>query len=369
MTQKKILNYAGPSITLDDAKAVYDAVLNGFYENYRFHATTLESELSKLIGVDYVIATNSCTASLHLALASLNIGPGDEVITTDSSCVASALPISYVGARGVFVDIDPNTWCISPKSFRDAITPLTKAVIVVHWNGHPAALSEILHIANQHGIHVIEDAAAALGSFYQGKHVGSFGTIGCFSFQGAKIAIGGQGGAFVTNDQSIYQLAKTLSSYGRTDSHCPYWSDYVGWNYLMPNLPAALISSQLKRLDKLISFKRQLACWYSEYLDSSPSVRFIHEGALSRSSYCYPSIEIMKTSSRSRNDIVRELNALGIDARNAQPRISKMPMFECLNQNPCSQNVEDYGIILPGAFNLTQQDIKAISTAVLELAS
>lgn len=369
MVQKYFFNYAGPSITAEDAEAVYDAVINGYYENYKLHATVLEQELAQLIGVSYVLATNSCTASLHLALASLNIGPGDEVITTDSSCVASALPISYVGARGVFVDVDPHTWCISPESFKNAITPRTKAVIVVHWNGHPASIAEILSLANEHGIHVIEDAAPALGATYSGKPVGSFGTVGCFSFQGAKVAIGGQGGALVTNNKEVYDKARMLASYGRTDSKCPYWSDYIGWNYTMPNLSAALISSQLKRLDRLVMHKRQIASLYDAYFSSSSSVRFIREGVGTLSTYCYPAIELTRGSALSRDSTVRELQKRGIDARNAQPRISRMPMFESLNENPCCEVIEKNGIILPSAFNLCPDDIEEISSAVLSLTS
>ena len=361
--QKKI-NYAGPSITTEDADIVRDAVLNGFYENYKVHSQLLENSLSEKLDVKYVIATNSCTAALHLAVASLNIGAGDEVITTDSSCVASAMPILYQGATPVFVDIDPLTWCISPEAIENAITPKTKAILVVHWNGHPAAMYQIMEIARKHNLLVIEDAAAALGAEFQGVKVGTIGNVGCFSFQGAKVAIGGQGGAFVTNDKEAYKLAKSLGSYGRTDSKMQYWSDYVGWNYSMPNLPAALAYSQLNRLKDLIEFKRNVFDIYKQGLKDTPGISLIEELTGTRSTCCYPPLMIEDSFPIPRTELLLELGKQNIDARNAQPRMSQMPMFESRHHNPESLKVETNGIILPSAFNLTDDDIKFVCETI-----
>lgn len=360
----KKINYAGPSITSEDADAVRDAVLNGFYENYKVHSQLLENTLAEKLGVKYVIATNSCTAALHLAVASLKLGPGDEVITTDSSCVASAMPILYEGATPVFVDVDPTTWCMSPKAIENAITPKTKAILVVHWNGHPAAMDQIMGIAKKYNLLVIEDAAAALGAEFQGKKVGSIGNVGCFSFQGAKVAIGGQGGAYVTNDIEAYKVAKSLGSYGRTDSRMQYWSDYVGWNYAMPNLPAALAHSQLKRLEDLIDFKRNLFDRYREGLKGISGLTLVEEIPGTRSTCCYPPLMLEDTFPLTRKQLLLELEKKNIDARNAQPRMSQMPMFESRHENPISLRVETNGIILPSAFNLTNQDIDFVCDAI-----
>ena len=188
----KKINYAGPDITEDDADFVRDAVLNGFYENYRKHSIQLEEALANYLKVKYVLATNSATAALHLSLACLYLKPGDEVITTDSSCVASAMPIAYLGLKGVFVDIKESDWNLDPKEVEKKITSRTKAIIAVHWNGHPCDLESLKDLIQDKDIALIEDAAPSLGAEYHGKKVGSIGDIGCFSFQGAKVAIGGQ---------------------------------------------------------------------------------------------------------------------------------------------------------------------------------
>lgn len=364
----KKINYAGPSITAEDVDAVKDAVLNGFYENYKVHSQLLENSLAEKLGVKYVIATNSCTAALHLAVASLRLGPGDEIITTDSSCVASAMPILYEGATPVFVDVDPMTWCISPKAIEKAITPKTKAILVVHWNGHPAAMDQIMEIAKNKNLLVIEDAAAALGAEFQGKKVGSIGNIGCFSFQGAKVAIGGQGGAYVTNDIEAYNLAKSLGSYGRTDSKMQYWSDYIGWNYSMPSLPASLAYSQLKRLEDLIEFKRNLFKQYKKGLNNVAGLRLIEESPITRSTCCYPPLMLDDSFPISRNQLISELGKRNIDARNAQPRMSQMPMFESRHNTPMSLKIENNGIILPSAFNLTSEDIDFVCDTIKSFA-
>lgn len=365
--QNKI-NYAGPSITIEDADAVRDAALNGFYENYRVHAMALESDLAKLLDVKYVIATNSCTAALHLAVASLGLGEGDEVITTDSSCVASAMPIAYENATPVFVDVDPNTWCLSPQAIRNAITPRTKAILAVHWNGHPADMNEIMKIADEHNLLVIEDAAAALGAKIGNRRVGSIGNVGCYSFQGAKVAIGGQGGAYVTNDAKAYERAKQLASYGRTDSKMAYWSDYIGWNYSMPNLPAALAASQLKRLDQLIEFKRALFSQYKKRLNGVKNLRLIEELSGTWSTCCYPPLLLDDGYQVSRAELLARLKEKNIDARNAQPRMSQMPMFESRFVNTMAEKIETNGVILPSAFNLSSDDINRVCDEIIRFA-
>jgi perosamine synthetase len=272
--------------------------------------------------------------------------------------VASALPINYVGAKAVFVDVERDTWCMSPKAIRKAITERTKAIVVVHWNGIPANMQEITRIADEYNLYIIEDAAPSLGAEYNGKKIGTIGDIGCFSFQGAKVAIGGQGGALVTNNKKLYEKAKILASYGRTDSQATYWSDYVGWNYLMPNLPAALALSQVSRLDELVEKKRDIFKLYNHNLkDLRKKVILAHESEGSRATYCYPALLLKESVDISRNEFIRLLNNKNIDCRVAQPRISKMPMFIEGSSNNNSQTIEDRGVILPGAFNLTKKDV------------
>lgn len=360
------INYAGPWITAHEVEAVKEAVQNGFYQNYRVHAKQLEERLCQFLGVKHALATNSGTAAIHLAVAAAGIKPRDEVITTDSSCVASAIPIVYVGATAVCVDVDPDTWCLSPEAVRKAITPRTKAILVVHWNGHPAAMDELMVIAREHDLKVIEDAAPALGAEYKGRKVGTIGAAGCFSFQGAKVAIGGQGGALVTDDPKLFEMAGILASYGRTDSARQYWSDYVGFNYTMPNLPAALAHAQLGRIDELVAKKREIWRWYCAGLADFDRVKLIHEAPGTQSTYCYPPMLIGDSVQRTREEILAELRKDNIDARPAQPRVSLMPMFQNRFPNPESAKVEARGVLLPGAFNVTREDIAFVCQRLRE---
>jgi perosamine synthetase len=365
----KKINYAGPDILDEDADYVRNAVLNGFYENYKKNTTELENALSKYLNVKHVLATNSATAALHLSLACLDLDHGDEVITTDSSCVASAMPIAYLGLKGIFVDVKKEDWNLDPQKIKQAITSKTRAIVAVHWNGHPCDIDAIKEVIKGKNIHLIEDAAPALGAEYKKQKVGSLGDIGCFSFQGAKVAIGGQGGAIVTNNSKFFEKIKILASYGRTDSKMQYWSDYIGWNYTMPNLPAALATSQLKRINKLLEKKKKIFSWYEKYFAGSKLVRLIKPSNNSKSTYCYPCIELSANLNISRSLIIDKLAKLNIDARPAQPRISKMPMFATKIENENSEFIETNGLILPGAFNLDENDIKFVCKNILELVS
>ena len=232
-----------------------------------------------------------------------------------------------------------------------------------------AAMDEIMAIAREHKLLVIEDAAPALGAEFRGVKVGTIGDVGCYSFQGAKVAIGGQGGALVTNNVAVYEIAKCLASYGRTDSRMPYWSDYVGWNYTMPNLPAALAHSQILRLDGLIEFKRTLFGWYRDGLAGVAGVQVIEEAEGTKSTCCYPPLLVHESVRRSREEILSALRDDNIDARTAQPRISRMPMFTQRFPNSESAKVETHGIILPSAFNLTQGEIEFVCRRIRELVA
>lgn len=362
----KKINYAGPSITSDDINAVKDAVEHGFYENYKKNTTDLENKLCELLDIKYALATNSCTAALHLALASLDLEEGDEIITSDSSCVATALPINYVGAKAVFVDIDPITWNLCPDSIARAITKNTKAILVVHWNGIPADMDKIMKIASDNNLRVVEDAAPGLGADYKNKKIGTIGDLGCFSFQGAKVAIGGQGGALVTDNFSLIEKAKCFAAYGRTDSKMTYWSDYVGWNYTMPNLPAALAHSQIQRLEDLVEKKRNIYQWYSTNLKDIAHISLIKELNQTKATYCYPGLMLDKELNISKDEFLSNLNEKGIDIRTAQPRMSKMPMFNSDVENYNARAVEERGVILPSAFNLQKSDIDFVCEEIIK---
>ncbi|NLW77105.1 MAG: DegT/DnrJ/EryC1/StrS aminotransferase family protein, partial [Methanomicrobiales archaeon] len=210
----KSIPVAGPSITQKEIGYVTDAVTNAWYEKANMYHEKFEQAFQNYIGSEYSIALPSCTSALHLSLLAIGIGPGDEVIVPDCTWIATAAPIFYVGATPVFADIDKNTWCLSEESLQECITPNTKAVIPVDLYGGMPDYRVISEIGHDHDIMIIEDAAEAIGSEYNGKKAGSFGLTGCFSFHGSKTLTTGEGGMLVTEDKAVYDRAQFLRDHG-----------------------------------------------------------------------------------------------------------------------------------------------------------
>jgi dTDP-4-amino-4,6-dideoxygalactose transaminase len=226
-----------------------------------------EAKFAAYCGVDHCVSLNSGTSALHLALRCLNVGPGDEVITPAMTFIATAWAISYVGARPVFVDIDPARRTMCPSKLEAAITPRTKAIIPVHLYGMPADMDSINAIADQYGIPVIEDAAQAHGARYRGRRVGQFGRVACFSFYPSKnLGAYGEGGALVTNDLAIARRACSLRDHAQNER---YFHDEIGYNYRMDSIQAAVLAIKLKRLDAWNAARVDRAARYTELLAGS----------------------------------------------------------------------------------------------------
>jgi perosamine synthetase len=363
----KKISFAGPWITEKEIEYVIDATKNGFYETYDLYAKKLEKTVAEYLGVKYAIATHCCTHALHLAAVSMGLNSDDEVIVTDFSWVATSYAIAYTGAKCVFVDVDPDTWCIDPKAIENAITPKTKAIMLVHAFGHPAQMDEIMRIAEKYNLMVIEDAAPALGSEFNGRKVGTFGDIGCFSFQGAKLTVSGEGGIFVTDNEDLYNKAKLLSSMGRTDSKAIFWSDAIGYQYTIANLTAALALAQVERIDELLAKKRQIFNWYNDRLKDISGIKIIKEKEGCKSNYCYPSILLDETISTERDFILSELKKENIHCRPGFPRMSEFPVFEQRFPNPNAKLIEERGISLASAANLEEADIDRVCKKLISL--
>lgn len=363
----KKISFAGPSITEKEVSYVTDAVRNGWYENFDGYITRLEKAFADYIGVRYAVATHCCTHALHLAAAALGLGEEDEVIVTDFSWVATAYTVAYTGAKCVFCDVEPDTWTIDPDCIRKAITPKTKAIMLVHSFGQPAMMDEIMAIAKEYGLFVIEDAAPAVGSEYKGKKVGSFGDFSCFSFQGAKMTVSGEGGVLLTDNEELYKRARLLANMGRTDSRAVFWCDGIGFEYTISNVSAALALAQLERVNELMAKKRQLFSWYDERLRDVEEIRIVREREGCLSNYCYPSILLKNRTLEERDAVLKGLREKNIHARPAFPRMSRFPVFEQRFENPVCAEVEQKGVSLPSAANLTKEDVDFVCDSLLGL--
>ncbi len=227
-----------------------------------------EKDFARFCGAQHAVGFNSGTSALHIALRILDIGPGDEVITTPQTFVATSWAISYVGARPVYVDIDDQTCCIDPKRVEQAITPRTKALMPVHLYGHPCDMDPLLAICKKHNIPLIEDAAQAHGAKYHGKIAGTFGLMAGFSFYpGKNLGACGEGGALVMNDPAQAARARSLREHGST---VRYYHDEVGYNYRMEGIQGGVLGIKLKHLDAWTQGRRRVAHRYHELLADTP---------------------------------------------------------------------------------------------------
>jgi dTDP-4-amino-4,6-dideoxygalactose transaminase len=227
-----------------------------------------EKDFAKFIGAEHCVGFNSGTSALHVAMLLLGVGPGDEVITTPFTFVATSWAISYVGAKPVYVDIDDATMDLDPKLVERAITPRTRAVMPVHLYGQPFDLDPILAICKKHKLPLVEDAAQAHGAKYKGKITGTFGEMSCFSFYpGKNLGACGEGGALVTNNPGFDQRARALREHG---SSVRYYHDEIGYNYRMEGIQGAVLGVKLKHLPKWTAERRRVAHRYHELLADTP---------------------------------------------------------------------------------------------------
>jgi dTDP-4-amino-4,6-dideoxygalactose transaminase len=227
-----------------------------------------EKDFARYIGMEHCIAFNSGTSALHVAMLLLNVGRGDEVITTPYTFVATSWAISYVGAKPVYVDIDEATFNLNPELVERAITPRTRAILPVHLYGHPAELDPLLAIAGRHNLPLVEDAAQAHGARYKGRLAGTFGVMSCFSFYpGKNLGAYGEGGGLLTNDAALAARARSLREHGSTER---YHHDEVGFNYRMEGIQGAVLGVKLKHLDHWTSERRRVARRYHELLADTP---------------------------------------------------------------------------------------------------
>lgn len=241
-----------------------------------------EKDFAAWCGAEHCVGLNSGTSALHLAMLLLGIGERDEVITTPFTFVATSWAISYVGARPVYVDIEPDTFNIDPAKIERAITNKTRAILPVHLYGHPFDVDAIHDIARKHGLPVIEDAAQAHGALYKGKKVGVFGEISCFSFYpGKNLGAYGEGGALVTNNADFAARARALRDHGSTQR---YYHDEIGFNYRMEGIQGAVLGVKLKFLDAWTEARRRVAHRYHESLSGSV-VKLPREASYAASAY------------------------------------------------------------------------------------
>lgn len=361
----KMIPVASPDISKYEWNLVRKCLATGWISSIGKFVEIFEEEFSNFCGVKYGIATSSGTASLHLALATIGIKRGDEVIVPSLTFVATANAVSFTGARPVFADIKPENWNIDPEDVVKKITKRTKAIIAVHLYGHPAEMDTLKTIAEKNGLYLIEDAAQGHGAEYKGRKVGSFGDIACFSFYGNKIITTGEGGMLITNNKKFAIRARFLKDQAMS-SKKKYWHSEIGFNYRMTNLQAAVGVGQLKRIDRIIEKKRKVAFMYNEYLGGIPAITIPPELPEVKSVYWMYSI-LINPKAIGRGRMMKLLAKRGIDTRPFFYPLNRLPMYCNSCRCPVAEDISRRGINLPSSSSLSGKEIYFISNTIKKI--
>lgn len=365
---------AGPSISDREVELVADAARNAWYKNHAEFNNRFEHMLADYVGVTHAVSTPHCTAALHLALAALGVGPGDEVIAPDVTWIASVAPIVYVGAEPVLVDIDPVTWCLDPDAVESAIGPRTKAIIGVDLYGSTCDWGRLQDIANRHGLALVEDAAEALGSVHHGRRAGAFGRVSAFSFHGSKTVVTGEGGMLATNDKELFDRVLFLRDHGRNPGDRFFLNTEIAFKYRMSAVQAALGVAQMERIDELIARKRAIFGWYHARLSGLSGLTLNAEPADTQNSYWMVTIVLDPSLGLDKFAMMAELDKRNIDSRPFFSPLSSLPAFadrpsatRFVTPQDVGKVVAAYGVNLPSGYNMTEDKVDIISAAVREI--
>lgn len=365
---KSRILYTKPSITDLEVRYATDAAANGWGDKCYEYITRFEELFKQHLCVQFAIATSSCTGALHMGMAALGIGPGDEVIMADTNWIATASPIVNLGAKPVFVDILSDSWCIDPVKAEEAITPRTKAIVAVHIYGNLCDMKRLLAIGEKYGIPIIEDAAEAIGSIYHGCRAGGMGKFGTFSFHGTKTLTTGEGGMFVTNDANLFERVLTLSNHGRARNQTKqFWPDFVGFKYKMSNLQAAIGCAQMVRIDELIQRKREIFAVYRQSLETLPGLRMNPEPIGTVNGAWMPTVVFSPNTGITREKLQTAFASEKIDARVFFWPLSSLPSFEPVEANLNAFDLPARAINLPSYHDLSLVEQERVINTVKDL--
>ena len=358
---KSKIHYTKPSITELEVAYATDAARNGWGEKCYEYINKFEDKFKEFTGAKFAIATSSCTGAIHMGLSALGVTYGDEVILADTNWIASAAPITYLGAKPVFVDILADTWCLDPEKVEAAITPNTKAIIAVHIYGNLCEMDKLLAIGEKYGITIIEDAAEAIGSKWHSKHAGTLGKFGSFSFHGTKTLTTGEGGMFITNDKDLYDKVLTLSNHGRSKGQTKqFWPDEIGFKYKMSNIQAAIGLGQIERIDDLVSRKREVFEYYKAQLANLPGISMNPEKENTINGYWMPTVVFDKKLGVTREILQSKFLEENIDARVFFYPLSSLTMFDNKPKNTNAWDIPNRAINLPSYHELNYPDLKRV---------
>jgi perosamine synthetase len=360
---------ASPDIREEDIEVVNQVLRSGMLVQGSYVAK-LESSFADYHSVKHAVAVSNGTATMHLALKVLGVGPGDEVIVPAFSYVATANVVELVGASCVFVDIDPNTFNIDVTKIEEKITPRTRAIIPVHEFGLSCDIEAVCRIAKTHGIHVIEDAACALGARQNKKPVGSFGILGSFSLHPRKSITSGEGGVLLTNDDYLATRLRQLRNHGIEMENGQMNFVEAGFNYRMTDFQAALAWSQFKRLENILNYKNELADIYFSWINNPKlALPFKPEGR----NHTWQTFHLLLDETLDQRSVIEKLKTesigtnYGAQCIPAQTYYSRKYGLDAKNLFPIAYRSYRSGLAIPIYEKLTKDDILYITQIVNQL--
>ena len=367
---------AGPSISQREIDYATDAAATGWYDGAGDYPHRFERAFASYLEVKHAVSLPSCTSGLHLALAALGIGAGDEVIVPDVTWIASAAPINYVGASAVFADIDERTWCLSPQSVRECVTEKTKAILSVDLYGGVSDYEGLRQIAEEYGLKIIEDAAEAFGSEFEGRKAGTLGDVAAFSFHGSKTMSTGEGGMLVTDDDDLYARVMHLRDHGREPGDVLFRNTKVAFKYKMPSVSAAIGLGQVERAEELVARKREIFNWYYEAFSEADGIQLNHEPCNTKNSYWMVTAILEPKLEWPKEKLMGALDREGIDSRPMFYPLSSLSAYDGVSQaaeardrNEVSYRITPWGINLPSALCLEESQVQRVADAFLQILS
>ncbi len=360
-----------PVLDGNEMRYVQECITTGWISSQGRFVTLFESMLAEFHGVPHALAVSNGTVALHLALVSLGIGPGDEVIVPDLTFAATANVVLYTGATPVFVDAEASSWNMDPALVEAAITPRTKAIMPVHLYGNPCDMDALCDIARRHGLRLVEDAAESLGARWNGLLTGAFGDAGCFSFFGNKTLTTGEGGVILFRDTAIYERARMLRDHGMSKQR-RYWHLEVGYNYRLTNLQAAVGVAQLERANHILERKRNVARLYRERLEGTSGITLPPAEDHADPIYWLFTILIGPDAGITRDDLAERLLRNGIETRPVFFPMHEMPPYMSYTEGvsfPVSESISRMGLSLPSAVTLGEDDIENVVSNIKAILS
>lgn len=358
-----------PEIRGNEWKYIKDCLDTNWVSSVGSYVNKFEQDFAKFVKTKKAVVTMNGTTALELALRTLVIGEGDEVIVSSMTFIAPVNAIKYVGAEPVFVDVCRDTYVMDAEKIEELITPKTKAIMPVHIYGHPADMDIILDIANKYNLYVIEDATESLGSLYKNQHTGTLGDIGCFSFNGNKLITTGAGGMLVTNDSNLGERAKFLSTQAKiTKGNKSFHHPEIGYNFRMPNLLAAMGCAQLEKIDEYIKAKIEHARIYNELLKEVKGITLPTEKEWAQNVYWLYSIIVEDDYFLNRDELIKKLAKAGIETR---PFF--MPVHQMIPYKDCgrgdltiTEELGMKGINLPSSVGLKHNEIEKVCQVIAD---